>query len=117
MFFIAPENAQQLTMIRFSPQEAGEGSVYPSLDDLNLRDITLSKCDSVNPDSDCDFDVDFDDLAHFQSYATGSAIDPPASGCESADLDHDGDVDQDDFGIFERCFSGTERVEDLNCAK
>jgi hypothetical protein len=30
----------------------------------------------------------------------------PYSGCEDKDLDGDGDVDQDDFGILQRCMSG-----------
>ncbi len=38
---------------------------------------------------------------------------PP--GCEGYDLDGDGDVDQDDFAIFQRCFSGTVSG-DVNCA-
>jgi hypothetical protein len=34
----------------------------------------------------------------------------------AADLDHDGDVDQSDFGIFQRCYSGEGNPADPNCA-
>jgi hypothetical protein len=33
----------------------------------------------------------------------------------AADLDHDGDVDQSDFGIFQRCYSGEGNPADPNC--
>ena len=33
-----------------------------------------------------------------------------------ADLDNDGDVDLDDFGIFQRCYSGEGKPADPNCA-
>ncbi len=33
--------------------------------------------------------------------------------CQDADLDGDGDVDQSDFGIFQRCISGSEQMLDL----
>ena len=47
-------------------------------------------------DSDCD--VDLSDYATFQACVSGPAI-PYAGDCGKADFDHDGDVDQDDFGI------------------
>ena len=40
---------------------------------------------------------------------------PPAAGCERADFDQDGDVDQDDFGIWQRCFRGPNVLMDFNC--
>ena len=67
------------------------------------------------------------DLDAFTACVTGPAIpyDPanPPPGCTllgvagllPADFDHDGDVDQSDFGIFQRCWSGTEPA-DPNCA-
>jgi hypothetical protein len=40
------------------------------------------------------------------------------TGCPTsrADLDRDGDVDMDDFGIFQRCYSGPEIPADASCA-
>ncbi|MGQ9651806.1 MAG: hypothetical protein ACUVXJ_17010 [Phycisphaerae bacterium] len=67
------------------------------------------------PDFDCDTDVDADDLAFFESCATGPALGPPAPGCERADIDYDGDVDQSDFGILQRCFSGPDVRADPAC--
>jgi len=43
---------------------------------------------------------------------------PPSSpDCQQVDLDSDGDVDQSDFGIFQRCYSGDGQPADPNCAK
>jgi hypothetical protein len=35
--------------------------------------------------------------------------------CQKADLDVDGDVDHDDFGIFQRCYSGRDNPADPEC--
>lgn len=61
-----------------------------------------------NPfDSDSDGDVDVDDLAAFESCASGPGVAPAGSHCGSADRDADQDVDQSDFAAFQRCFSGS----------
>jgi hypothetical protein len=36
--------------------------------------------------------------------------------CVDKDLDWDGDVDQSDFGFFQRCISGESIPYDPNCA-
>lgn len=72
--------------------------------------------------------VDSIDLVRLQPCTTGPAIPydplqlfdgcifiPDADDRISPDLDRDGDVDQEDFGIFQRCYSGT-TLPDLNCA-
>jgi hypothetical protein len=38
-----------------------------------------------------------------------------AGDCLKADLDHDGDVDLADFGVFQRCFTGAGKAVDANC--
>lgn len=52
----------------------------------------------------CDFDDDGDissaDFMTLQGCITGPALGPPTPGCDQADLD--GDVDQTDFGLFQR---------------
>jgi hypothetical protein len=63
--------------------------------------------------------VDSTDLTLFKACATGPkvlydsaelppgcALTPDVNGTIPADLDEDGDVDQDDFGRFQRCYNG-----------
>jgi hypothetical protein len=50
--------------------------------------------------------VDASDLQHLQGCTTGPNVPQNAPNCVDADLDGDGDVDQSDFGILQRCFSG-----------
>jgi hypothetical protein len=48
----------------------------------------------------------------------------PSAGCTlsatvgilPADFDADGDVDQRDFGVFQRCYSGPNRAPRWDCA-
>jgi hypothetical protein len=39
-----------------------------------------------------------------------------SSVCQAKDLDHDNDVDQSDFGLLQRCLSGSNVPADPNCA-
>ncbi|MBP7937823.1 MAG: hypothetical protein KA354_24550 [Phycisphaerae bacterium] len=47
---------------------------------------------------------------------------PPAKAARprraglGADTNSDADVDQDDFGLFQRCYGGTGKLPDPNCA-
>jgi hypothetical protein len=57
------------------------------------------------PDLDKDGDVDADDVAEFETCATGPAIPlPPA--CQKVDFDGDGDGDMSEFGALQSCYSG-----------
>src|SRR5262249_48890950 len=126
--FIAPANAADLGVLRFSPLETGAGSVCPGLDDLKLADLNTCPCSSVRPDFDCDGDVDADDFAVFKACSTrsglgyslalpsGCTLAPNLAGFIDADLDRDSDVDSNDFGIFQRCYSGAGNHVDPNCA-
>ncbi|HOB76105.1 MAG TPA: hypothetical protein PKG54_16445 [Phycisphaerae bacterium] len=69
----------------------------------------------VKPDLDRDTDVDGLDLELFLDCETGPAVPQDDPACRSADFDGDGDVDQDDFGIFQRCFVGTDGLVDPLC--
>lgn len=71
--------------------------------------------DAPAPDFDCDTDVDVDDMAFFESCATGPGLGPPAAGCERTDLDQDGDIDQADFAVVQRCYSGPDVAADPDC--
>ncbi|HNJ74817.1 MAG TPA: hypothetical protein PL081_07165, partial [Pseudomonadales bacterium] len=47
-------------------------------------------------------DIDGGDIRALALCASGSAI-PAGPACQGKDLDQDSDVDQDDFGILQRC--------------
>ena len=59
--------------------------------------------------------MDGDDLTAFLACDSGPGI-PYSEGCAGKDFDHDNDVDQSDFGIFQRCYSGENNPADPNCA-
>jgi polyisoprenoid-binding protein YceI len=40
-----------------------------------------------------------------------------AAGCGTKDLDRDGDVDQSDFGVVQRCLSGSGVEAEIHCAE
>jgi hypothetical protein len=46
---------------------------------------------------------------------SGCALLPDISGWIAADLDTDGDVDHDDHGHFQRCYSGANRAPPAGC--
>jgi hypothetical protein len=56
-----------------------------------------------------------DDFGHFQACASGPSIPQRDANCTNADLDGDGDVDQEDFGVFQRCYSGSGQVSAAAC--
>ena len=104
---------------------AGTNQQNYRLDDMVYAPI------SPTSDFDEDGDVDADDLGIFEACATGPAIPynpaslpQPAPGCTltpdgnghiAADFNDDGDVDQSDFGIFQRCLSGPDVAADPSC--
>jgi hypothetical protein len=56
-------------------------------------------------DFDADRDVDADDLTLWRACANGPSLSPPPN-CTLQDLDHDSDVDQSDYGLFQRQITG-----------
>lgn len=100
-------------------QAAGESSAYgqgkvPSgnifYGKLEVRISPLAR-----PDLDQDGDVDLDDLAFFETCATGPAIPIEQSWCRAADFDNDLDIDQSDFGVLQGCFTGRGISADPAC--
>lgn len=67
----------------------------------------------IPPDYDLNGRVNQEDLDVFLSCVSGPAIPLPAE-CAFADLDGDGDLDQADFAIIQRCWSG-ELMVNPNC--
>lgn len=54
--------------------------------------------------------VDTIDLDHLAGCRTAPAVPQRSPDCSDADLDRDGDVDQSDYGLLQRCFSGQRGV-------
>ncbi len=67
--------------------------------------LALSGPHSVPGDFNSDGKVNDLDFEHMYPCMTGPG-DAPGAGCGNADLDGDSDVDQSDFGLFQRCISG-----------
>lgn len=67
-------------------------------------------------DSDADFDVDLSDAERLLSCVNGPAsalrVNPE---CVHLDIDNDGDLDLEDYGTFQRCFSGANANADPDC--
>jgi spore germination protein YaaH len=56
------------------------------------------------------------DLGHLQACMLGAQQPQSDPNCTNADLDADGDVDQDDFGVFQRCLTPFFTLADRACA-
>jgi hypothetical protein len=91
----------------------------PNADQSNLDgDEFGDACDPCpnDPDNDADGDGVCGDVDQCPNTIPGVSVD--ACGCPPfvpGDLDRDGDVDQDDFGIFQRCGSGPGIPGDPDC--
>jgi hypothetical protein len=70
---------------------------------------------TVQADMDQHCYVDADDFAAFETCSTGPGLSLNVPGCARAKLDGDDDVDQVDFGLFQRCLSGENVPRDPNC--
>ncbi|MBP7936287.1 MAG: hypothetical protein KA354_16735 [Phycisphaerae bacterium] len=94
-----------------SPSPAGPWipNVFP---DLSLVLVT-----AIAPDGDRDGDVDRDDFNFFFAPCFSGPAIAPGPSCSPYDFDADQDVDQADFGLFQRCFSGADAPADPDCLK
>jgi hypothetical protein len=62
-----------------------------------------------------DFHVDGADLDFFKNCVTGPGVPQTEPDCIQTDHDTDGDVDQDDFAAFQRCYSGPSAIANVAC--
>lgn len=71
------------------------------------------------PPADLTFDrfVDFLDIARMHTCSTGANVPWIDPCCQDADLDGDGDIDMDDWGRFQRCYSGPVTPADPDCGQ
>lgn len=96
-------------------QRGIRGGAYTSINVINLsasyrnswmpssesKDVGFRIAELLVGDLNADARADEDDMTLFKDCASGPSI-PYAPGCESADLDRDGDVDSTDFAILQR---------------
>jgi hypothetical protein len=61
-------------------------------------------------------DVSQADYLFLLACFTGPKVAPTLPNCLHADFTGDGLVDQSDFGIWQRCFSGAGVIGNPNCA-
>ncbi len=97
---------------------SGKLTVTASGTDASPQDVELLMTVQNVPvpgDLNGDQRVNGTDVDLFLPCITGAMNGPPASGCTTADLDLDGDVDQSDFAIMQRCISGNQ-LADPTCA-
>lgn len=88
---------------------------YCEVDHQQIRLAGLGLWGTVQADFDCDGRVSTTDRDHFEACATGPSIPQFDANCLNADFDRDCDVDQDDFAVFQRCWSGGDSA-DVHCA-
>ena len=74
---------------------------------VDMGAYECARIETLPGDMDGDCEVDLADLLSFAACGTGPVLGPPSQGCEVADFDGDGDVDQSDFGIFQRRYGGS----------
>jgi hypothetical protein len=68
----------------------------------------------VPPDLDLNTHVDTDDAVIFAGCARGPAV-PLTEDCAMVDFDGDGDGDQNDFSIYQRCYTGPVLTASADC--
>ncbi|MBP7937387.1 MAG: hypothetical protein KA354_22315 [Phycisphaerae bacterium] len=69
----------------------------------------------ISADFDGDRDVDLADFGHLQRCLTATRLEPVAPGCDNADTDDDGHVDELDLSRFLACVSGADIPGNPDC--
>jgi len=108
---------------------------HGAIDEVRLTNEALDPADflwvsaGMPGDFNRDRRVDIDDWLIFHACAAGAAVPyqplalptgcsltPDDEGIIAADFDGDGDVDQTDFAVFQRCYGQDDRPAAANCA-
>lgn len=93
-----------------------DASWWWTFDNIDAVSLTVTSVPRPIPgDFDGDQDVDADDLAHFQGCRTAPMIAQEDPQCQDADLDLDTDVDLSDFGLLQKCLTGSDITGDPDC--
>jgi hypothetical protein len=77
---------------------AGHSNFKGDIDEIRLYG-------EARGDFNCDGRIAAPDVIHFQNCLLGAHRPQTSPDCRGVDLDADGDVDQDDFGVFQRCMT------------
>jgi hypothetical protein len=118
----SPEEEYQIDSLRVQLDVRSDCNGNGTLDEFEVDtdgDGLIDDCDSCPLDAQNDQDHDgvCGDLDQCPNTIPGVSVD--ANGCPppiSGDFDRDGDVDQSDYAVFQRCFSGPSVPADPNCA-
>ncbi|GMV97970.1 MAG: hypothetical protein HRF43_18650 [Phycisphaerae bacterium] len=106
----------------YAPNLVSSGTVYLiygnnwniGIDWIDFDQIRL--CGTLAPpDFNQDCAVDGLDVELFNVCASGPAVAVSAE-CATRDLDGDGDADQSDFALLQRCYTGPGRIASPDCA-
>lgn len=95
--------------------DPSDPAMLPSGDGLPGGTATFTFNLFYSMDFNLDNHLDAKDILHFVSCMVGEGGGPLSAQCADADLDHDGDADQSDFGILQRCLTGPIVPFDPDC--
>lgn len=94
----------EMGMLSLAVVRVHDGALTPDEVAFNYQ-LGIRGLGQIRPDLNLDGNVNAQDFALFLPCAGGPNI-PVSEACKIADFDGDSDVDQVDFGIYQRCFSG-----------
>lgn len=91
--------------------------IYVTIGQLVCFDRPIHVVAGPVVDFNLDGSIDRADLDWFLGCVSGPEVRLLSSGCAAADLDEDGDADQSDFGLLQRCWPAPGEPVDARCAQ